>query len=64
MPTALDLPGADPEALARTVLGLARRFQSILGSELFITAVGCASRTAGSSMSTSSPCGRIASWAR
>ena len=28
----LDLPGADPEALARTVLGVARRFQSILGS--------------------------------
>ena len=33
----LDLPGADPDALARTVLGEARRFQSILGSELFIT---------------------------
>jgi PAS domain S-box-containing protein len=32
----LDLPDADPGALARTVLGVARRFQSILGSELFI----------------------------
>ena len=32
-----DLPEADPEALARTVLGVSRRFQSILGSELFIT---------------------------
>jgi PAS domain S-box-containing protein len=32
----LDLPDADPEALARTVLGEARRFQSILESELFI----------------------------
>lgn len=32
----LDLPDADPEALARTVLDPARRFQSILGSELFI----------------------------
>lgn len=33
----LDLPGAEPEALARTVLREARHFQSILGSELFIT---------------------------
>jgi PAS domain S-box-containing protein len=32
----LDLPDADPGALARTVLGMARRFQSILGSDLFI----------------------------
>lgn len=32
----LDLPDADPAALARTVLDPARRFQSILGSELFI----------------------------
>lgn len=33
----LDLPGADPATLARTVLGEARSFQNLLGSELFIT---------------------------
>jgi hypothetical protein len=54
----LDLPGADPEALARTVLGEARRFQSILGSELFIATDARGRALAQSVLSRAETCGR------